>query len=220
MLGCVLLVPVVSFAAGSLAFIDTVSNIARASAESRPRTEQNSQNIQLIQSSPAGRGLGLGGGDIRIADEEAIVSNLNPVSVSGENATETKSPVVLKLASGPELPYFFSSPLPGAVKSQSLHGYNGIDLAPSCHCVGEKVVAAASGTVIVSKDAGWNSGYGKYVMVDHGKGITTLYAHLDTVSVSVGEAVKRGGSIGTVGTTGLSTGPHLHFEIRGAKNTF
>ncbi len=78
---------------------------------------------------------------------------------------------------------------------------------------GDNVVAAAAGTVTVVRNLGSTS-YGKYVVIDHGGGWTTLYAHLNTFAVSVGQKVAMGRLIGTVGTTGGSTGPHLHFEER------
>ena len=61
---------------------------------------------------------------------------------------------------------------------------------------------------------GWNAGYGNHVIVDHGNGFVTLYAHLNSIFVRPGENISRGQQIGTVGNTGNSTGPHLHFEIR------
>lgn len=78
---------------------------------------------------------------------------------------------------------------------------------------GDIVVAAAAGTVSVVRNLGSTS-YGKYVVIDHGGGWTSLYAHLNSYSVAVGQSVASGRSIGTVGTTGGSTGPHLHFEER------
>ena len=85
--------------------------------------------------------------------------------------------------------------------------HSGIDIgAPH----GASVVAADSGTVITSV---YNSSYGNYIVICHGNGVQTLYAHLSTRSVSVGAIVSRGQQIGLVGSTGISTGPHLHFEV-------
>ncbi|PWK09021.1 M23 family metallopeptidase [Tumebacillus permanentifrigoris] len=79
--------------------------------------------------------------------------------------------------------------------------------------LGDTVVASAGGKVTVVRDLG-DTSYGKYVVVDHGGGWTTYYAHLNTQSVSVGQTVTFGTKLGTVGSTGGSTGPHLHFEER------
>jgi len=73
------------------------------------------------------------------------------------------------------------------------------------------LVSAQTGTIIFSN---WFAGYGKAIIIDHGGGYTTLYAHLDVISVEVGQVVKKGQSIGKTGNTGYSTGPHLHFEVR------
>ena len=114
---------------------------------------------------------------------------------------------------------YFIHPLPGSVKTQGPHGYNGNSLdfgAP----IGTPVRAAASGTVIVSKGDGWNGGYGSYVVLDHPNGTQTLYSHLSQNNVSLGQYVTQGATLGLVGSTGRSTGPHLHFEVRGAPNPF
>lgn len=76
---------------------------------------------------------------------------------------------------------------------------------------GTPVLVAASGRVTV---AGWQRGYGNVVYVDHGNGLSTRYGHLSEIDVSVGQAVTRGQTIGLVGSTGRSTGPHLHYEVR------
>ncbi|MDX2215392.1 MAG: peptidoglycan DD-metalloendopeptidase family protein [Oculatellaceae cyanobacterium bins.114] len=76
---------------------------------------------------------------------------------------------------------------------------------------GTVIRAADSGTVIF---AGWYGGYGRSVIIDHGNNLTTLYAHTSEVYVSEGQAVQRGQAIAAVGSTGLSTGPNLHFEVR------
>ncbi len=98
------------------------------------------------------------------------------------------------------------------------HVHGAIDIAG--HCIyGASIVASASGRVIMvncvvdSKGRG-GGGYGKYVVIDHGNGISTLYGHMSNVAVSVGQTVSQGQLIGNVGNTGFSTGPHLHFEYR------
>ena len=80
--------------------------------------------------------------------------------------------------------------------------------------------AAAEGTAIVSRSYGWNGGYGMYVVISHQNGTQTLYAHLSSIVVAEGSYTSQGQIVGFVGSTGRSTGPHLHFEIRGAQNPF
>ena len=108
-------------------------------------------------------------------------------------------------------------PLPNGRKTQGIHGYNGIDIAAP---VGTQVRVAAAGTVIISASSGYNGGYGQYVVVKHANGTQTLYAHLSSNTVRVGDTVSQGQKVGGVGNTGRSTGPHLHFEVRGGKNPF
>lgn len=79
---------------------------------------------------------------------------------------------------------------------------------------GTWVTAPLSGTVIEARSDGWNKGFGNYVIIDHGSGLSTVYAHLDEVHYIAGQSISQGSVIGTVGSTGWSTGPHLHFEIR------
>jgi len=119
--------------------------------------------------------------------------------------------------SGPSYSGYYLYPLSSGTKSQGIHGYNGIDLAAP---MGMPVFASASGDVVVSDDYGWNGGYGNYIVVSHDNGTQTLYAHLSKVIVGKGWRVVKGQVIGYVGNTGRSTGPHLHFEVRGAQNPF
>lgn len=81
--------------------------------------------------------------------------------------------------------------------------------------LGQPYYAAQGGKVIIAHNDGeWNSGFGNYVVIDHGDGTMTLYAHSQRVYVSVGEVVQKGQKIGLIGETGNVTGPHLHFEVR------
>ncbi len=94
-------------------------------------------------------------------------------------------------------------PVTGQVKT-----HTGLDIGAA---MGTNIFAAAEGTVLV---AGWNAGgYGNYVVIDHGGGLTTLYAHCSSLNVSAGQKVSRGQVIAKCGSTGMSTGPHLHFEV-------
>jgi murein DD-endopeptidase MepM/ murein hydrolase activator NlpD len=76
---------------------------------------------------------------------------------------------------------------------------------------GSPIVAAANGQVVA---AGWAGGYGNEVQISHGGGVVTLYGHMSGIVARPGEAVRQGQVIGYVGSTGLSTGPHLHFEVK------
>lgn len=103
-------------------------------------------------------------------------------------------------------------PVQGSISSYygwrwgSLH--QGVDIAAS---TGTKIIAADAGMVSF---AGWNGGYGNLVKIDHGGGKETYYGHMSKIAVKVGDTVAKGDVIGYVGSTGNSTGPHLHFEVR------
>ena len=86
--------------------------------------------------------------------------------------------------------------------------HTGLDFRSSS---GDPVRATASGKV---ESAGWSGGYGKMVEIDHGNGLSTRYGHLSEIDVKVGQPIKIGQTIGRVGSTGRSTGPHLHYETR------
>ncbi len=134
---------------------------------------------------------------------------------SGSTATNAKSTVSY---SGPYYAGYFSCPAPGARLTQKIHGHNGVDLAAP---VGTPLYAAAGGTVIINRDNGaWNGGYGNFVVIQHPNGTQTLYSHMQRAVVSAGVAVSKGQMVGYIGMSGLTTGPHVHFEVRGAKNPF
>jgi len=90
--------------------------------------------------------------------------------------------------------------------------HTGIDIASPNHRIGDPVVAFMSGTVISAKSTSW--GYGKHIILDNGNHISSYYAHLDSLAVMVGQPVELGTVLGLRGSTGWSTGPHLHFEVR------
>ena len=106
--------------------------------------------------------------------------------------------------------YYVSSPYGWRIhplfNEQRFH--SGIDVAANA---GASILASASGTVSI---ATYSSSYGNYVLINHGNGNTTLYAHMSTILVSAGSYVNQGDVIGYVGSTGWATGPHLHYEIR------
>ncbi len=119
--------------------------------------------------------------------------------------------------SGPAIDGYFSWPVAGGVITQGLHGWNAVDIGAP---IGTPIYAAAGGTVIIARSGGWNGGYGSYVVISHPNGTQTLYGHMSRVLTSVGAQVSQGETIGRIGSTGESTGAHLHFEVRGAANPF
>ena len=98
----------------------------------------------------------------------------------------------------------------GSVSQQFWGGHRAVDIGS---WTGAPVKASDSGYVVTA-GGGWNGGYGNHVIIDHGNGFVSLYAHLNSIYVRAGENVARGQHLGSVGNTGNSTGPHLHFEIR------
>ncbi|HEX8581236.1 MAG TPA: peptidoglycan DD-metalloendopeptidase family protein [Acidimicrobiales bacterium] len=121
------------------------------------------------------------------------------------------------LVERPDVPLLW--PLPGATVTSG-YGYRihpiygtrrlhtGLDMGGQ---MGAEILAAADGAVVL---AGVNGGYGNCVVIYHGDGMSTLYGHQSRIGVAVGDVVRRGDVIGYVGSTGVSTGPHLHFEVR------
>ncbi len=116
----------------------------------------------------------------------------------------------------------FTWPVPGYYHISSPYGmrwgklHGGVDIATGSNkenIHGKNIVAANSGTVISVIDKG-SSSYGKYLIIDHGGGVATLYAHCSAIVVTKGQKVTKGQVIAKVGSTGNSTGPHLHFEVR------
>jgi murein DD-endopeptidase MepM/ murein hydrolase activator NlpD len=114
--------------------------------------------------------------------------------------------------------YIWPFPAGAGSISQGLHDGNGVDLrAPK----GTEIYAVKDGTVLIADANGWNGGYGLYVVVNFNDGSQALYGHMSKVKAVAGQVVKQGDLLGEVGSTGKSTGNHLHLEIRGGfKNPF
>lgn len=143
---------------------------------------------------------------------ELIIPNGEPINLP-KIATKPK----VRGTDGPLYEGYYAHPVPGGRKTQGLHGFNAVDIGLY---LGAPIYAAAEGQVIVVKNSGWNGGYGKYIVIAHPNGTQTLYAHNLENLVTEGMYVSKGQQIALMGSTGKSTGPHLHFEIRGAKNPF
>jgi murein DD-endopeptidase MepM/ murein hydrolase activator NlpD len=125
----------------------------------------------------------------------------NEAALRDRGYTPTVWPVVGKLESG-----FGGRGNPFGGGSYEFHSGQDIDAA-----WGDPVIAGASGTVTF---VGWQNGYGQLIVIDHGGGLTTRYGHLSHIDVSQGQTIARSQFIGRVGSTGRSTGPHLHYEVR------
>jgi LysM repeat protein len=198
---------------------DTIAGIAKAT---RSDTFDISQYNNLSSDADL-----IAGASILIPNVETAVATpaaaksataaVSPVKKSATPAKGSKSAGAIEPylgGSGPALSGYYGLPVHGII-TQGIHGYNGVDIgAPS----GTPIYAAAGGTVIVAKSGGYNGGYGSYVVIRHPNGTQTLYGHMSAVLTTVGATVTQGANIGRVGSTGESTGNHLHFEVRGATN--
>lgn len=136
-----------------------------------------------------------------------------PVKKDSPKTTTPKKPKIYA-SSGAG---YFTRPVIGGIKTQGIHGHNGVDIGIP---VGSALLAAADGVVQVAKQGGYNGGYGSMIIISHPNGTQTVYGHLTDVYVSTGQTVSKGEQIGTTGNSGRSSGPHLHFEVRGASNPF
>lgn len=149
-------------------------------------------------------------GDKILVPGANMLSETKPKGTSSNIASKSPSKV-------PNVAGYFVNPVPGAVKSRGVKpGHKGVDLAAP---TGTKIRASADGIVLIARN-GYNGGFGNYVVVQHPNGVKTLYAHMSKLGTSPGAKVSQGETIGYVGNTGRSTGPHLHFEVLGAKNPF
>jgi LysM repeat protein len=150
------------------------------------------------------------------AGTELIIPNAEMGEVISKSGTTVKPGTKPAGSSGASTSGYFTRPTTG-IRTQGIHGHNGVDIASA---YGTSIVAAAEGEVILSRSGGWGGGYGNYVVIKHPNGMQTLYAHMSENLVSAGQHVNKGQIVGRMGSTGDSTGVHLHFEVRGGRNPF
>lgn len=185
---------------------DTIASIAK-------KYKSDSEDIASFN--------GLESGDKLVAGEYIIVPN-GEMNIPSEQIK--KKPTKSSDGKGPLVNIqvntsgYYSKPVINGILTQGYHDqYRALDISlPRGQAMGAPILAAAPGTVIVAKPSGFNGGYGQMIIIQHDNGTQTLYGHLSSVKVSVGQQVSRGDVIGGMGSTGRSTGPHLHFEVRGA----
>lgn len=186
---------------------DTLSSVAK-------RYKSDTDDIASYNGLESGEKLTVGeyiiipNGEMNIPSEQ-----IKKKTSSGSNSVDPNSPKITVSGS------YYSKPVVNGILTQGYHDhYNALDISlPRGKAMGAPILAAAPGSVIVAKPSGYNGGYGHMVIIQHDNGTQTLYAHLSNVSVSVGDQINRGEVLGGMGNTGRSTGPHLHFEVRGAK---
>ena len=147
----------------------------------------------------------------------SIIEGEYIVIPDGEMPTRSYIKYVAKYAPYSEnLDDYFIHPTAGiGYKSRGIHGSNAIDVAAPCWT---PIYAAAEGTVAISDAYGWNGGYGKYIKIEHPNGTKTLYSHNIQNEVSAGQSVLQGQLIAYMGSTGRSTGCHVHWEVYNALN--
>jgi len=179
--------------------------------------EERTRKLAIVAGMPALADGGRGGVGGLAPDGEGVGLDLRERGRSLDGRLAAVEKTLLRqnalLASTPSI-----EPVPGLITcgfgersdpfTEEPAFHTGIDISSPR---GHEIVASAAGTVV---KAGWVNGYGRCIEVAHGLGIRTLYGHLDEVKVIEGQHVTRGEAIGIVGTTGRSTGPHLHYEVR------
>lgn len=186
---------------------DTLKSIAKDfKVEVADITDYNdlASNAKLV----IGQELIIPGAEVEVK-AEPVKTTKNKIKSGGSIPANFNSSSNTNNASG-----YYIKPIPCRL-TQGRHDKYAVDM--SCGKVGTPILAAASGKVIFAK-YGWNGAFGNLVIISHPNGTQTFYAHQSEIAVSVGDQVSQGQTIGYVGNTGRSTGPHLHFEVRGAKN--
>ena len=147
------------------------------------------------------------------ASLDALIRRANLLATSFKQASDSLQSQVVRLSAMPSIMPtngFLSSRFSSIRFHPILHenrAHEGVDISAP---YGTEVIAPAAGRIV---KVGWENGYGLAISIDHGYGIETRYAHLSRTGVAVGQMIKRGDRLGWVGSTGLSIGPHLHYEV-------
>jgi len=174
---------------------DTLSSLAtKYKVDMKTIVDYSSNNLaDTAASLTVGADLVIPGGEKPLVAQQVVTAYSGPMPASASKGSGA-----------------FAWPTSGSVSQGYWGGHAALDIGS---WTGAPVKVADSGYVVYV-GRGWSSGYGNHIIVDHGNGYSTLYAHLNSIFVSPGENIGKGVQIGTVGNTGNSTGPHLHFEIR------
>ncbi len=187
-------------------------DLAAAQAQAQARAQATRQEYGLLSTALSSREQVRANLAARISDYDGQIAGLDATIRA---RTAQQSAAIATVASsgatviGPVGSFGLQWPIHGVVTQEFGHnGHPGIDIAAP---YGTTIHASGSGVVIY---AGWESGYGNYTCIAHGRGISTCYGHQSAIFVSVGQTVTRGQAIGAEGSTGYSTGPHVHFEVR------
>ncbi len=154
---------------------------------------------------------------------DTVLSIEDELTIPGGKRVEENAKPVIRSATTAKnikycesLPVFaFINPVPGYRLSQGFHDGCAVDLAIA---KGTPIFAAASGKIIFAR-MGYNGGFGGLVIIVHSDGVKTMYGHMSKIIVQAGDSVMQGDIIGNVGSTGRSTGPHVHFVVEGAFNS-
>jgi len=195
--GQILKIPPVSGVIHKVLKNDTIASVAR---------KYGAEEARIIEFNSLPQTGGLQIGDELVVPDGQIKSN--HIALSGASSTAKRFGYL------PNLGDYFMQPTTGYNWGR-IHGRNGVDIANSC---GTPIYAAAEGSVAISDGSGYNGGFGKFIKLIHSNGTETLYAHATKLLVGQGEYAQRGQMIALIGSTGRSTGCHLHFEVHGARN--
>ncbi len=194
-------------------------DLAAAKAQADQRHSIANAEYERLQTALGSQGQVHDALAARLHDDDSQLSTLQPQIMAQLAAAAARNRAAIAALRalapsadpvlGPVGSYGLQWPISGLVTQEFGHnGHPGIDIAAA---YGTLIHAAGTGVVIY---AGWESGYGNYTCIAHGGGISTCYGHQSAIFVSVGQTVVRGQVIGAEGSTGYSTGPHVHFEVR------